>query len=50
VREIEKRGEVGESDFAGLRFAAVGDAIPKRLNDVNCEFLQVQVAMGPERE
>ena len=45
--EIEKRCEVGESDFPGLGFAAIGDALQKYLNDVNREFLQLQVSMVP---
>ena len=45
VNEIEKRCEVGKSDFPGLGFAAIGDALQKCLNDVNREFLQLQVAM-----
>ena len=45
--EIEKRCEVGEADFTGLRFAAVGDALQKRLDQINREFLQLLVAMVP---
>jgi len=40
VDEIEKRGQVGESDFPGLGFAAVGDTLKKRLGQINREFLQ----------
>jgi hypothetical protein len=47
VNEIEKRCEVGESDFSSLGFATVGDALQKRLDKINCEFLQLQVAMVP---
>ena len=47
VNEIEKRCEVGESDFSSLGFAPVGDALQERLNDVNREFLQFKVAMVP---
>ena len=47
MNEIEKRCEVGESDFPGLGFAPVGDALQERLNDVNREFLQFKVAMVP---
>jgi hypothetical protein len=50
VNEIEKRRKVGKSDFPGLGFATVGDAFQKRLNDVNREFLQLQVAMVPGRK
>jgi hypothetical protein len=45
VDEIEKRCEVGESDFPGLGFATVGDARQESLNEVNREFLQLSVAM-----
>ncbi len=45
--EIEKRCQVGESDFPSLGFAAVGDALQESLNEVNREFLQLQVAMVP---
>jgi len=41
VNEIEQRGQVGESDFAGLGFAAVGDALRKRLAKINREFLRL---------
>ena len=47
MNEIEKRREVGESDFPGLGFEPVGDAFQKCLNDVNREFLYLQVAMDP---
>ena len=47
MHEIEKRREVGESDFSSLGFATVGDALQKRLDKINCEFLQLQVAMVP---
>jgi hypothetical protein len=47
VDKIEKRCEVGESDFPGLGFATVGDAHQESLNEVNREFLQLQVAMVP---
>jgi hypothetical protein len=47
VDEIEKRCQVGESDFTGLRFAAVGDALQKRLDQINREFLQFTAAMVP---
>ena len=45
--EVKERCQVGESDFAGLGFASVGDAFQKRLGKVNREFLQLQVAMVP---
>ena len=45
--EIEKRGQVVESDFPGLRFAAIGDAFQKRLDQIDREFLQLPVAMVP---
>jgi len=45
VDEIEKRSQVGESDFPGLGFATVGDAFQESLNEVNREFLQLPVAM-----
>jgi hypothetical protein len=35
VDEIEKRREVGESDFPGLRFTSVGDALQKGLGQTN---------------
>jgi hypothetical protein len=47
VDEIEKRGQVGKSDFSSLGFATVGDAFQKRLNHINREFLQLPVAMVP---
>ena len=47
MNEIEKRREVGESDFPGLGFATIGDALQKRLNNVSREFLQLKVAMVP---
>jgi len=47
VDEIEKRCQVGESDFTGLEFATVGDAFQKRLDKINCEFLKLLVAMVP---
>ena len=47
VDEIEKRCEVGEADFPGLGFTTVGDALQKRLDKINREFLQLQVAMVP---
>ena len=47
MREVEKRREVGESDFPGLGFAAVGDSLQERLNNVNREFLQFLVVMVP---
>jgi hypothetical protein len=33
--EIEKRREVDESDFPGLEFTAVGDALQKRLDQID---------------
>lgn len=45
--EIEKRCQVGESDFPGLWFAAVGDAFQKRLDQINREVLKFQIAMVP---
>jgi len=45
VDEIEKRGEVGESNFSSLRFAAVGDALQEHLDKISREFLQLKVAM-----
>ncbi len=45
--EIEERCEVGESDFTGLGFAAVSDALQKRLDQINREFLQLPIAMVP---
>ena len=45
MNEIEKRGKVGKSDFPGLGFATVGDAFQKRLDKINREFLQLQVAV-----
>ena len=47
VDEIKKGRDVGESDFPGLGFAAVGDALQESLNEVNREFLQLQVAIVP---
>jgi hypothetical protein len=47
VNEIEKRGQVGESDFPGLGLSAVGDAFQKRLNQIKREFLQIPVAVVP---
>jgi len=47
VNEIEERREVGESDFTGLGFAAVGDALQKRLDQIDRELLQLQVSMVP---
>ena len=47
VDEIEKRRDVGESDFSGLGFTTVGNALQKRLDKINREFLQLQVAMVP---
>ena len=47
VDEIEKRCQVGEADFPGLGFAAVGDAFQKLLDKINREFLQLQVAVVP---
>ena len=47
MHEIEKRREVGESNFPGLGFATVGNAFQKRLDKINREFLQFQVAMVP---
>ena len=47
MNEIEKRCEMGESDFSGLGFTTVGNALQKRLDKINCEFLQLQVAMVP---
>ena len=47
MNEIEKRCEVGESDFSSLGFATVGDALKKRLDQIDREFLQLPVAMVP---
>jgi hypothetical protein len=47
VNEIEERREVGESDFPGLGFAAVGDALHERPDQINREFLQLPVAVVP---
>ena len=43
--EIEKRCQVGESNFLGLGFATGGDALQKSLDKVNREFLQLPIAM-----
>jgi hypothetical protein len=45
VHEIEKRCEVGGSDFTGLGLAAIGDTFKKRLDKINGEYLQAPVAM-----
>jgi hypothetical protein len=45
VDEIEKRCQVGESNFAGLGFATVGDALQERLDQIDREFLQFTAAM-----
>jgi len=45
--EIEERRDVGESDFPGLGFTTVCDALQKRLDKINREFLQLPVAMFP---
>ena len=45
--EIEKGRDVGESDFLGLGFTTVGNALQKRLDKINREFLQFKVAMVP---
>jgi hypothetical protein len=47
VDEVEERRKVGKSDFPGLRFATVGDAFQKRLDNINREFLQFQVTVVP---
>jgi hypothetical protein len=47
VDEIEKRRKVGESDFAGLGFATIGDAFKECLNKIYREFLQLAIAMVP---
>jgi hypothetical protein len=47
VHKIEKRCEVGESDFAGLGLSAIGDALQESLYEVNREFLQFPIAMFP---
>jgi hypothetical protein len=47
VDKIEKRFEVGKSDFPRLRFATVGDTFQKRLNQINREILQLKVAVVP---
>jgi len=47
VNEIEERREVGEADFPRLGFAAVGDALQKRLNKIYREFLKFPVAVVP---
>jgi len=49
VNEIEERCQVGESDFTGLGFAAVGDALHEGLDKVNREFFQFPVAMLPAK-
>ena len=36
---------MGETDFPGLGFASVGDALQKSLGQINREFLQLQVAI-----
>ena len=45
VDEIEERCQEGESDFQSLGFAAVGDALQKHLDQINREFLKLQVAV-----
>jgi hypothetical protein len=47
VDEIEKGCQVGEADFPGLGFTTVGDALQKRLDKINREFLQLAIAMVP---
>jgi hypothetical protein len=47
VDEIEKGRDVGKSDFSGLGFTTVGNALQKHLDKINREFLQLQVAMVP---
>jgi hypothetical protein len=44
---IEKRRQVGKSDFPGLEFATVGNVFQERLDKINREFLQLKVAMLP---
>jgi hypothetical protein len=50
VNEIENSSKVGESDFAGLGFATVGNALHKGMYKVNREFIQFQVAVVPAEE
>jgi len=38
---------MGEPDFPGLGFTTVGDALQKRLDKINREFLQLPIAMVP---
>jgi hypothetical protein len=45
VNEIEERRKVGKSDFPGLGFGTVGDALQESLDKVNREFLQLQGAV-----
>ena len=45
--EIEKRCQVSEADLPRLGFATVGEALQKRLDKINREFLQFPVAMVP---
>ena len=45
--EIEKRCQMGKPDFPGLGFTTVGDALQKRLDKINREFLQLPIAMVP---
>ena len=47
MNDIEERCEVGESNFPGLGFTPVGDALQKRLDKINRQFLQLPVAMVP---
>jgi hypothetical protein len=45
--EIEKRCQVGKSDFPGLGFTSVGDAFQKSLDKINRDFFKLPVAMVP---
>ena len=47
MNEIEKRGQVGESDFQRLGFATVSDALQERLDQINSEFFQLSAAVFP---
>jgi len=47
VDEIEKGCQMGESNFAGLGFATVGDALQERLDQIDREFLQFTATMVP---
>jgi len=49
VDEIEERCQEGESDFQSLGFAAVSDVLQKHLDQINREFLKLQVAVVPAK-